>query len=165
MVRKDITSSFGTASGVAVGVPLTIRLKVLDVNGDHGAVPTARRSTCGTATGTATTRCTHRAAANENYLRGVQEAGADGSLEFASIFPAAYSGRWPHIHFEVYPTLADATSASNRLRTSQLALPEAVCLEVYENAEGYAQSVTNVAASPRHRHGVLRTGTRCSWPR
>ena len=40
--------------------------------------------------------------------------------------PGGYAGRWPHVHFEVYPSLADATSASNKLRTSQLALPEDV---------------------------------------
>ena len=32
---------------------------------------------------------------------------------FTSIFPAAYSGRWPHIHFEVYPSLSEATSAGS----------------------------------------------------
>ena len=29
--------------------------------------------------------------------------------------PAAYSGRWPHIHFEVYPSLAEATAAGTKL--------------------------------------------------
>ena len=52
---------------------------------------------------------------DENYLRGVQETDADGNVTFTSIFPAAYSGRWPHIHFEVYPSLADATAASGKL--------------------------------------------------
>ena len=83
--------------------------------------------------------------ADENFLRGVQAADDAGALEFTSIFPAAYDGRWPHIHFEVYPTLDDATSAGNRLRTSQIALPEDVCKEVYENAEGYDASVDNLA--------------------
>ena len=52
-----------------------------------------------------------QAATDENYLRGVQEADSDGRVTFTSIFPAAYSGRWPHIHFEVYPSLTEATSA------------------------------------------------------
>jgi len=34
-------------------------------------------------------------------------------VEFTSIFPAAYSGRWPNIHFEVCPSVDDETSASN----------------------------------------------------
>ena len=45
--------------------------------------------------------------------------------------PACYSGRWPHIHYEVYPTLADATAASNLLATSQLALTEDASAAVY----------------------------------
>jgi protocatechuate 3,4-dioxygenase beta subunit len=144
VVRKDITSSFGTASAVAAGVPLTIRLKVLDVNGDESTPMEGAAVYLWHCDRDGNYSMYSQAIVNENYLRGVQEAGADGSLEFTSIFPAAYSGRWPHIHFEVYPTLDDATSASNRLRTSQLALPEDACMEVYENADGYEQSVTNV---------------------
>ena len=126
VVRSDITSSFGSASGTAEGVPLTIRMKVYDLNGDDATVLAVRRSTRGTATARAATRCTTTRSPSENYLRGVQETDDEGWVEFTSIFPAAYSGRWPHVHFEVYPSLDDATSASNKLRTSQLALPEDV---------------------------------------
>jgi protocatechuate 3,4-dioxygenase beta subunit len=38
-------------------------------------------------------------AQDQNYLRGVQIADAEGRVRFTSIFPACYSGRWPHIHF------------------------------------------------------------------
>ena len=65
-------------------------------------------------------------------------------MTFTSIFPAAYSGRWPHIHFEVYPSLAEATVAGTKLITSQLALPEDVCKAVYATA-GYEQSVQNLS--------------------
>jgi hypothetical protein len=58
-------------------------------------------------------------------------------VTFTSIFPAAYSGRWPHVHFEVYPSLKAATTASGKLRTSQMALPEAACRQVYAT-EGYS---------------------------
>ena len=150
--------SFGTASGVAAGVPLTIRLKVLDVNGDESAPYEGAAVYLWHCDRDGNYSMYSEAVVNENYLRGVQEAGDDGSLEFTSIFPAAYSGRWPHIHFEVYPTLDDATTASNRLRTSQLALPEDVCLEVYENAEGYEQSVTNVAQTSLDSDMVFSDG-------
>ena len=43
---------------------------------------------------------------DQNYLRGVQVADAAGMVTFTSIFPACYCGRWPHIHFEVYPDQA-----------------------------------------------------------
>jgi protocatechuate 3,4-dioxygenase beta subunit len=81
---------------------------------------------------------------DENYLRGVQATDAAGAVTFTSIFPAAYDGRWPHVHFEVYPSLAKATTASDKLRTSQLALPEQACKLVYATT-GYEQSVSNLA--------------------
>jgi protocatechuate 3,4-dioxygenase beta subunit len=76
---------------------------------------------------------------SENYLRGVQAADANGVATFQSIFPACYSGRWPHIHFEVYPNLGAASVASNRIATSQIALPQAECAAVYATA-GYESS-------------------------
>ena len=65
----------------------------------------ARPSTSGTATGTGNYSLYSQGAADENYLRGVQAADDDGVVTFQSIFPACYPGRWPHIHFEVYPSL------------------------------------------------------------
>jgi protocatechuate 3,4-dioxygenase beta subunit len=64
-------------------------------------------------------------------------------VTFQSIFPACYSGRWPHIHFEVYPSLAAATDDANVIATSQVALLEDVCDPVYATA-GYEQSVQNL---------------------
>src|SRR6266545_4502178 len=93
----------------------------------------------------------------ENYLRGVQETGSDGSVTFTSVYPAAYSGRWPHIHFEVYPSLEAATTASGKLRTSQLALPEATCKLVYAT-DGYSQSLRNLAQTSLSTDNVFRDG-------
>jgi protocatechuate 3,4-dioxygenase beta subunit len=83
-------------------------------------------------------------AENENDLRGVQETDADGRVTFTSIFPACYSGRWPHIHFEVYASVDDATGGGEPIATSQLAFPADVCTVAYAT-EGYEQSVTNLA--------------------
>ena len=86
----------------------------------------------------------------------MQESDADGKVTFKTIFPAAYSGRWPHIHFEVYESLDAATAAQTKLRTSQLAIPQDACDAVYATA-GYEQSVQNLAADvARQRHGVQR---------
>jgi protocatechuate 3,4-dioxygenase beta subunit len=142
VVRTDITSSFGSASGTADGVPLTIRLKILDVSG--GGAPLEGAAVY-------LWHCDRDGAYSlysdsvreENYLRGVQEADADGALTFTSIFPGAYPGRWPHIHFEVYPSLDDATTASGKLRTSQLALPEDASRLVYATS-GYEASLGNL---------------------
>ena len=144
VVRSDITGSFGDASGTAEGVPLTIRLKIRDVSGEDVSPYTGAAVYLWHCSREGEYSMYSENVADQNFLRGVQEADETGALEFTSIFPAAYDGRWPHIHFEVYPTLDDATSAGNRLRTSQIALPEDVCKQVYENADGYDASVANL---------------------
>jgi protocatechuate 3,4-dioxygenase beta subunit len=143
IVRRDITSSFGSSRTKAEGIPLQIDLTILD-NAD-GCAPMAGAAVY-------LWHCDRDGQyslyadglTGENYLRGVQEAGADGKVSFTSIFPAAYSGRWPHIHFEVYSSLEEATSAGSISATSQIALPQDVCEQVYAT-EGYGQSVSNLA--------------------
>ena len=80
----------------------------------------------------------------ENYLRGVQATDSAGQVTFTSIFPACYAGRWPHIHFEVYPSVATATSSASKVATSQLALPKAACDAVFATT-GYSASVSNLS--------------------
>jgi protocatechuate 3,4-dioxygenase beta subunit len=82
---------------------------------------------------------------NENYLRGVQVTDANGQVKFTTIYPACYSGRYPHIHFEIYPGLSSATTYKNSVLISQMAMPLDICQTVYNNATGYSQSVTNLA--------------------
>ncbi len=84
-------------------------------------------------------------------------ADAKGVLEFTSVCPAAYSGRWPHIHFEVYPDLKTATSAGTKLRTTQLALPEAICNTVYATT-GYEASVRNMSSTSLTSDNVFSDG-------
>ncbi len=156
IVRRDIRPSFGTATAVAAGVPLTVTLKILDLT-----------KGCSAYSGAAVYlwHCDRdgnysmysQATVNENYLRGVQEADASGNVTFTSIFPAAYTGRWPHIHFEVYPSLSSATSASNKISPSQLAFPEDVCNTVYATS-GYQRSVSNMSRTTLQNDNVFRDG-------
>jgi protocatechuate 3,4-dioxygenase beta subunit len=157
VVRSDITASFGSASGVAEGVPLRIRLKVYDLDGDDARLLTGAAVYVWHCNREGEYSMYSGGAEGENYLRGVQETDTSGYVEFTSIFPAAYDGRWPHVHFEVYPSLADATSASNKLRTSQLALPEAACKKVYE-ADGYEDSAGNLAQTSLESDNVFGDG-------
>jgi protocatechuate 3,4-dioxygenase beta subunit len=152
VVRSDIRSSFGGSSGTAQGVPLDIKLTIVD------------DAACKAFAGAAVYlwHCDRegryslysQGVTNQNYLRGVQQAGADGTVTFKSIFPAAYSGRWPHIHFEVYPSLDAARSAKSKLATSQVALPEGVCRQVFATS-GYEQSVPNMARTSLSRDMVF----------
>ncbi len=82
---------------------------------------------------------------SENYLRGVQVTDSNGQVTFESIFPGCYSGRYPHIHFEVYRSLAAATKYDNAVLISQFAMPRDICRTVYDTATGYSASVNNLA--------------------
>ena len=73
----------------------------------------------------------------------MQIADASGKVRFTSVFPACYDGRWPHVHFEVYPDQASITDASKAIATSQVALPKNVCDTVYAQT-GYEQSAGNL---------------------
>jgi protocatechuate 3,4-dioxygenase beta subunit len=143
IVRGDIRSSFGGASGTAAGVPLTIQLTVLDIaNGGSAFAGVAVYVWHCSREGEYSMYSS--AIEDQNYLRGVQIADSSGRVSFTSIFPACYPGRWPHIHFEVYPDHASITDASNAIATSQIALPQDVCDIVY-GQPGYEQSVGNLS--------------------
>lgn len=62
---------------------------------------------------------------DENYLRGIVRTDGDGLAWFKTIHPACCSGRWPHIHFEVYASVAKAVANGPIVTTSQIALPAA----------------------------------------
>jgi protocatechuate 3,4-dioxygenase beta subunit len=143
VVRSDIRSSFGSASARAHGVPMTLELTIKDLA--HSGQPFegvavyvwhCNRDGEYSMYGNGIT--------DQNYLRGVQVADAKGKVRFTSIFPACYDGRWPHIHFEVYPHRRSITDASKAIATSQVALPRATCKKVYAVA-GYENSTANLA--------------------
>ena len=141
IVRSDIRSSFAGATAVATGVPLTVTLTLVNVGASCASL--AGRAVC-------IWHCDRSGlyslygsgVTGENYLRGVQVSDANGQVTFTTIFPACYSGRWPHIHVEVYPSLALATNVSHVSKTTQIAMPEAACYQVFSST-GYSASVAN----------------------
>jgi protocatechuate 3,4-dioxygenase beta subunit len=162
IVRSDIRASLAGATGVAEGVTLTVALTVLD--GQNGCKPIAGYAVylwhCDRS---GNYSMYSAAAANENYLRGVQETDENGEVTFTTVFPGCYSGRWPHIHFEVYPSLDVATSGNNKVATSQLALLEGPCSDVYATA-GYEASVDNLAAISLDSDNVFSDGAELETP-
>ncbi|TCC32722.1 intradiol ring-cleavage dioxygenase [Kribbella speibonae] len=152
IVRSDITKSFGSASGVAAGVPLTVELTVVDADQDKALEGAAVYLWHCDAQGRYSLYSD--GVTNENYLRGVQAADGSGKVTFTTIFPAAYMGRWPHIHFEVYASTAEATNAGQITRTSQLALPKDVCSTVYAT-DGYDGSAQNLSQTSLENDNVF----------
>jgi protocatechuate 3,4-dioxygenase beta subunit len=142
IVRSDIRSSFGELSGTADGVPMILELTVRDLAG--GGVPFEGVAVY-------VWHCDSQGrysmysdgVTDQNYLRGVQVADSAGKVRFTSVFPACYDGRWPHVHFEVYPDRASLTDSTSALATSQVALPHDVCEQVYATS-GYDGSAANL---------------------
>jgi protocatechuate 3,4-dioxygenase beta subunit len=94
----------------------------------------------------------------QNYLRGVQVADATGAVRFTSIFPACYGRRWPHIHFEVFDSLQAAVTGQNARLTSEIALPQQACEQVYGSDPGYAASVRNLSRVTLASDDIFRDG-------
>ena len=142
IARTDIRSSFGTKSTTATGVPLAVTLKLQNLSCEPIAGAAVYVWHCD-ASGNYSLYSSD--ITDENYLRGIAQTDATGAVTFTSIFPACYSGRWPHVHFEVYKSVADATSGTGTvIKTSQIAFPENVCDVVYATG-AYANSVPNLS--------------------
>lgn len=144
VVRSDIRSSFGSSSSVAEGVPLELTLSLVNTNNSCAALAgyVVYLWHCDRA---GRYSLYSSGVQDENYLRGVQVSDGSGILTFQTIFPGCYQGRYPHIHFEIYPSLGMATLYTNKILTSQLALPRHICSAVYNGADGYDASVSNLA--------------------
>lgn len=160
LVRQDIRTSIGTSSGTAAGIPLSVTIRLLDVNNG-----------CAALEGYAVYlwHCDQDGLysmytlASENYLRGVQGADANGDVTFHTIFPGCYDGRWPHMHFEIFRSVALATASGNKIATSQLALPQSACNQVYATP-GYETSVSNLTRTSLTSDNVFSDGSSLQVP-
>jgi len=144
IVRSDIRNSVGSASGTASGVPVKLVIQLVNVNNgcavlDGYAIYLWHCDAQGRYS------MYSSGVTSENYLRGVQPTDSSGQATFQTIFPGCYSGRMPHMHFEVYRSTNTATSFSNKLKTSQLAFPNEVSAAVYNSDSRYSASISNFA--------------------
>ena len=156
IVRADMRPSLGAGQPVATGTPLDLTLKLVDVG--RGCAPIGGHAIY-------LWHCDQlgrysmysSGVTAENYLRGVQPTASDGTATFVTIFPGCYAGRMPHMHFEVYRNTSTALSYTNKLKTSQLAFPDAVCDAVYASS-GYSTSAANYARMSFANDGIFSDG-------
>lgn len=142
IVRSNIRTSIGSTTEVE-GVPLEFTLNIRDLANDDAPFTNAAVYAW---------HCNAKGeysmyssgVENEAWLRGVQVVDANGDVTFKSIVPACYSGRWPHIQFEVYPDVDSITDSNNAISVSQLAFPEEPLGAVYA-LDTYSGSTKNLA--------------------
>ena len=145
IVRSDIRSNIDGSETVE-GVALTFTLKVTDMANDNKAFEgVAVYAWHCDAQGRYSMYS--EGVEDATWLRGVQVADEKGEVTFTSVFPACYTGRWTHIHFEIYPDVDSITDADNAIATSQMALPEDACNAVFELLayDGSAENLSNVS--------------------
>jgi len=152
ITRSDIRSSFaGSSTVVATGVQVDITLTLVDAN--NGCVPLVGYAVY-------LWHCDKDGKyslydlPNESYLRGVQVTDANGQVKFTTIFPGCYSGRYPHIHFEVFSSAANATGGRFAQLISQFAMPATQCAAVYATT-AYATSLTNYSRTSISSDGIF----------
>ncbi|MEU8813749.1 intradiol ring-cleavage dioxygenase [Actinoplanes sp. NPDC048796] len=126
IVRSDLRWGFGTATGVAKGVPLTIRLRLTSATSGRPLSGHGVYLWHGDRDGAYSLYSP--GLAGQNYLRGLQTTDGTGWVTFTSVFPGAYRDEWPHLHFE----------AELGVR-GQISLPGDVCQQVY-TTKGYEGS-------------------------
>ncbi len=139
-VRQNVTEG-------RPGVPLTLRLGVLDV------------STCKPIKGAAVdiwhcdgegvySGVSAQDTEGETFLRGIQKTSAKGVASFVTIYPGWYQGRTVHIHTRVY-------LGGNILHTGQLYFPDTVTDTVYKRSPYSARPnrTTRNAADSIYRNG------------
>ena len=79
---------------------------------------------------------------DENYLRGIAATDGEGK-PVRDDLPRLHSGRWPHIHFEVYRRSPRPSPTGHRQDVADRAA-EGGLPEVYATS-GYAGSLSNLA--------------------
>jgi len=156
IVRRDMRGNLQAAGAAADGVELKLTVTMVGVG--KSCVPLAGHAIylwhCDAAG-----KYSIYDLPNASYLRAVGVSDAQGKAEFVTIIPGCYQGRFPHMHFEIYPSLAAATDYKNRILTSQLAIPADVCRAVYGSAPAYRLSVDNFAKSPLERDMIFANNT------
>lgn len=140
VIRSDLRKSFGDYSGEAVGVPLNLKLTLLDAS---GCIPLSGYAiylwACDQVGDYSLYDIT-----DQNYLRGVGVSDVNGVVHFKTNYPGCYDGRWPHIHFEVFKDVSTAVSGDNALLTAQIAMPEVSSRLVYTKDERYRNGIKNL---------------------
>lgn len=155
-VRSDLTKS--STGKVATGVPMTVELTLVSASGGCSALA-GYALYAWHCTDDGNYSMYSDGLKDEDFLRGVGVADAKGVVRFKSILPGCYAGRWPHIHFEIYPSLAAATTGENKVKTSQLALPEDICRAVYTNyASQYKNSLKHLNEISLEKDNVFSDG-------
>ena len=151
VIREDIRPNFAGMEGRAQGVPVELNLRLVDARTcnplAHHGVYLWQNDAAG--------KYSLYDLPGANYLRGLQMANRAGELQFTTIVPGCYGGRYPHCHFELFSSAVPALQGEAPLLVSQFAFPEADCRDIYEQDARYGDSLRNLERQPLSRDFVF----------
>jgi protocatechuate 3,4-dioxygenase beta subunit len=133
--RSDIRSNPGGGS-VKSGAPLKLRFRVSQLDGAACAplagalVDVWQCDALGVYSGVKDINGFFDTT-GQQFLRGYQVTGSDGTVEFETLYPGFYSGRTVHIHFKIRTS---PTGARGSEFTSQLYFEDSLSDEVFKSA-------------------------------
>ncbi len=165
VVRRDITSSFGSSTTVADGIPLEVTLTIQDA------------TTCTPMPGAAvylwhctrpaSTRCTPTASPTRTSCAACRRPTRNGQVQFTTIVPGCYDGRWPHMHFEVFDALSCGAAGQRTASRPRSSRSPRRCREVaYQRQPLPAEHPEPRPALAGVRHRLQRRRRcRTNWPR
>lgn len=134
------------------GVPLTVKLKLVNVNNSctpvTGYVYIWHCDKDGLYSG-------YSGETGKTYCRGVQFTDSNGVATFKTIYPGWYSGRITHIHFQIFLTTYSSTASSTSI--SQMAFPPEITTAVY-NSSLYASKGQNTSVASFSADNVFSDG-------
>ncbi len=156
VMRSDLRQSIGALTPVAAGSALVLTLDLVDVG--NACTPLAGYAIyvwhCD-----AGGQYSIYELPDANYLRGLGVADAAGRVQFTTIYPGCYNGRWPHIHFEVFASPTAAVSGAAALLTGQFAMPLAETAAVYAADAAYGASIPNLGRQTLAGDGIFADAT------
>ncbi len=167
IIRSDIKSSLGslatggayTGTATVTGVPLTLNLKLVNTNSNCSTGLSGYAIYIWHCDASGKYSMYNSGVTTQTFLRGVQQTDSSGNVTFQTIYPGCYSGRMPHIHFEIYPSLAQAVDDQYVVKTSQLGFTTTTSNSVYNNVSTYSASINNFANISNATDNVFSDGT------
>lgn len=146
--RRDLTTSVD-GNGSVEGAKLTLTMNLIDISNGNAPLTNAAVYVwhCNAA---GEYSMYSDGVTDQTWLRGVKVTDSNGQVTFDSIVPGCYTGRWPHIHFEVFKSIDEITDATNNVLTSQIVVPEDVARAVYEDSkyDGSTNNLNQVSLEP-----------------
>lgn len=151
MIRSSINET-------QTGVPLTVELTLVNVNGTCAVVPNAyvyiwHCNKDGQYSGYSSSQ--NGSHAGETFCRGIQVSDSSGKVTFTTVYPGWYSGRITHVHLQVY---VSTLNQSNVTVTSQFGFPQDITTAVY-NSTLYSAHGQNTSITSFAQDGIFSDGT------